>query len=251
MSPSRPAALVSGGAKRVGRAIALELARAGCDVWITYHRSAEEAREVDAALRAAGSKGGVIELALDDLARVEREGDRLAKALSRLDILVHNASTYEPSPLGEVDAARAMRDYAVNAAAPLLLSARLAPLLSQSEMAGGGAIVAMCDLHAMGRPRKGFASYSMSKAALEEMVRSLARDLAPRVRVNGVAPGVVAWPEQGAEASDEEQKKYLSRVPLGRAGTVEDAAKTVRWLAMEATYVTGEVVRLDGGRWLA
>jgi pteridine reductase len=117
-------------------------------------------------------------------------------------------------------------------------------------MEGGGSIVAMCDIHAMGRPRKEYLAYSMSKAALAEMVQTLARELAPRVRVNGVAPGVVVFAESGADADPAMQKAYLSRVPLGRSGTPEDAARAVRWLAMEATYVTGEIVRLDGGRWL-
>jgi pteridine reductase len=90
----------------------------------------------------------------------------------------------------------------------------------------------------------------MSKAALEEMVRSLARDLAPNVRVNGVAPGVVAWPDSGHESEASEQARYLKRVPLGRAGEPEDAAKAVVWLALDATYVTGDVIRVDGGRWL-
>jgi pteridine reductase len=109
----------------------------------------------------------------------------------------------------------------------------------------------MCDIHAMGRPRKGFAPYSMSKAALAEMVRSLARELAPEVRVTGVAPGVVAWPEEGFESDPAAQAAYLRRVPLGRSGTPQEAAEAVRWLAMDATYVTGLVLPLDGGRRLA
>ena len=133
----------------------------------------------------------------------------------------------------------------------MLLTKHLAAKLADSPLKGGGAVVALCDMHAMGRPRKDFSAYSMSKAALAEMVQSLARELAPKVRVNGVAPGVVAFPEAGHESDPEMQKAYLSRVPLQRAGTPEDAAEAVRWLALDATYVTGEIVRLDGGRWLA
>jgi pteridine reductase len=109
----------------------------------------------------------------------------------------------------------------------------------------------MVDMHALGRPRMGMSAYAMSKAALVEMVRSLARELAPAVRVNGVAPGVVAWPESGYEADRAMQQRYLERVPMKRAGTPEDAAGAVRWLALEAPYVTGEIIRVDGGRWLA
>jgi pteridine reductase len=108
----------------------------------------------------------------------------------------------------------------------------------------------MCDIHASERPRKNFAAYSMSKAALEQMVRVLALELAPKVRVNGVAPGVVAFPDSGAESDPEMQARYLKRVPLARSGTPEEAAEAVRWLALDATYTTGEVVRVDGGRWL-
>jgi pteridine reductase len=132
--------------------------------------------------------------------------------------------------------------------APLILTARLAPLLRESERPGGGSVVAMVDILAMGKPRRDFVAYSMSKAALAEMVRSSARDLAPHVRVNGVAPGVVAWPDAGAEATPEAQERYLRRVPLGRSGTPEEAAEVVRWLALDATYVTGEIIRVDGGR---
>jgi pteridine reductase len=113
-------------------------------------------------------------------------------------------------------------------------------------------MVAMCDIHALGEhglPRSHeYLAYAMSKAALAEMVRSLARELAPRVRVNAVAPGVAAWPESGRESDKAAQQAYLSKVPLARAGTPEECAEVVRWLALEATYLTGEIIRFDGGR---
>ncbi len=115
-------------------------------------------------------------------------------------------------------------------------------------MKGGGAVVAMGDIHAMGLPRSSFAPYAMSKAALVEMVRSLARELAPRVRVNGVAPGVVAWPEQGYESDESAQAAYRRGVPPAGAGTPQAAAAAVAWLPLEGTYVTGQILRLDGGR---
>lgn len=242
----RPVALVTGGAKRVGRATCDELARAGCDVVLTYHTSEDDARS------AARDLGGrAVRMDLDDLDEVERVAESLAADLPRLDVLVHNASIYGQSPLTELRAADLLRHARVNALAPALLTARLADRLRASTLAHGGAVVAMCDIHSMGRPRKNFLAYSMSKAALEELVRTLARDLAPEVRVNAVAPGVVAWPEEGYESDDEAQRAYIRRVPLRRAGTPEDAARTVRWLALDAGYVTGEVIRLDGGRWLA
>jgi pteridine reductase len=235
----------------VGRATALELARAGCDVDITFRRSADEAEDTVAALRSLGSVTEAFAFDLDHTENVEAFVSRYHGARDRLDVLVHNASIYQPAPLAELTPEVAERFMRVNAVSPLLLTAGLADLLRKSTQEHGGAVVCMCDMHAMGRPRKDFAPYTMSKAALVEMVRSLALDLAPSVRVTGVAPGVVAFPEEGYESDKAMQERYLSRVPLARAGTEDDAAEAVRWLALEAGYVTGEIIRLDGGRWLA
>ncbi len=251
----RPMALVTGAAKRVGRATALALARAGCDVVITYRGSKEEAEGTIAEVVALGGSARecrTVQLELNDPNAVEAFALDAARTITRLDVLVHNASSYERTPLASLTAEAAMGAYRVNALAPLLLSKHLGPVLAASEMRGGGAMVAMCDIHAMGEhglPRsRDFAAYAMSKAALAEMVRTLARELAPRVRVNGVAPGVAAWPEHGREADEAMQWAYLAKVPLGRAGTAEECAEVVRWLALEATYMTGEIVRVDGGR---
>lgn len=246
--PNAPLALVTGAARRVGRATAIELARAGCDVIVHYNGSGDEAGAVRAEIHALGRHAAVWQLDLADLSRVEQASSELAAAIPGLDVLVHNASIYGPSPLATLRASDITRHHAVNAAAPLLLSRAFAPLLERSSLVGGGAIVAMLDIHAMGLPRRDFAAYSMSKAALHEMVRSLARDLSPRVRVNGVAPGVVAWPDDGYESDHDAQRAYLKRVPLARAGTPEDAADAVRWLALEARYLTGHTIRVDGGR---
>ncbi|MFG0283030.1 MAG: SDR family oxidoreductase [Phycisphaerales bacterium JB039] len=247
----RPVALITGAARRIGRATARAFARAGCDIVITYRTSAVEAADAKAELESLGARVRLERLDLADLDATIAAGARLAGDLDRLDYLIHNASIYRATALDELTADEILTHYTVNAAGPLLLTAQLAPLLRASRAPGGGAVVCMCDIHAMGRPRTGFAAYAMSKAALAEMVRSLARDLAPDVRVTGVAPGVVAWPESGYESDREAQQAYLSRVPLGRSGTPDDAAATIRWLAMEATYVTGVVLPLDGGRRLA
>ncbi|MDX2132912.1 MAG: SDR family oxidoreductase [Planctomycetota bacterium] len=246
----RPVALITGAARRVGRACALELARAGCDIVFTYHSSEDDARELARELAAMGTVVSFHRLDLSDLTAVGAFAAERAEMMHALDILVHNASVYEPSPIDELTPEGITRQYRVNAAAPLILTAGFAPLLRASGLNGGGSVIAFADIHSMGRPRRNFSAYSMSKAALAEMIYSLARDLAPDVRVNGVAPGVVAWPEGGADADPDTQAKYLRRIPLGRAGTPEDAARVVRWLALEATYVTGEIVRVDGGRWL-
>ncbi len=247
----RPRALVIGGARRVGRAIALALARAGCDVAITYNASEREASDTVAELRSLGARAGAHRLALDDAGAIEPACRGVVPPGEFLDVLVLSASAYAPSPLDGLTGERLARDYLVNAAAPALIVKALRANLERSDRPHGAGVVAMVDMHALGRPRKDFLSYAMSKAALVELVRSLARDLAPRVRVNGVAPGVVAWPETGHESDGASQKAYLARVPLQRAGTPQDAAEVVRWLALDAGYVTGEIVRVDGGRWLA
>lgn len=251
MSDRRPTALVTGGALRVGAAIGRALARAGCDVTFTYRTSEGAARQLESELTALGVSARSFALDLSEPGAVESFGRSFACLCAGLDVLVHNASVYEATPLESVSIASAERQYRVNALSPLILTRELAPLLARSERPGGGAIVCLCDIHASERPRKGYAAYAMSKAALEQMVRALAVELAPRVRVNGVAPGVVAFPESGPESDPDMQGRYLKRVPMGRAGTPADAAEVVRWLALDAAYVTGEIVRVDGGRWLA
>ncbi|HZW08581.1 MAG TPA: SDR family oxidoreductase, partial [Phycisphaerales bacterium] len=241
-------ALVTGGARRVGRAICLALAGRGCDVVLTRNTSAPEAEATAREIESAGVDARIAPLDLADAARSADWGRAIAGELPRLDVLVHSASTYDPSPLDGLDLAHAEAQLRVNALSPLALSAALAPLLARSPLRGGGAIVAMLDIHAAGLPRRDHAAYAMSKAALGAMMRTLALELAPSVRVNGVAPGVVAWPESGPEADPTMQERYLSRVPLGRAGTPEEAASAVAFLALDATYTTGAVLRVDGGR---
>ncbi len=246
----RPVALVTGGARRIGLAIANALARAGCDIVITYRSSEAEAAAAIELFRSHGVTASAVPVDLADLEGVQRFASSLRDKLPRLDILVHNAAVYEPSELDGDVADAALRHWRINALAPLVLTSTLKDHLAAAEIPGGGAVVAMLDIHALGQPRRDYVAYAMSKAALAEMVRSLARDLAPGVRVNGVAPGVVAWPETGTDSDESAQAKYLRRVPLGRAGTPDDAAEVVRWLALDATYMTGEIIRLDGGRGL-
>lgn len=252
-SAGRLVALVTGGARRVGQAIARELAGSGCDLVLTYRTSEREAARAAEELGRLGAQVRLERADFADPEEAEALGERLARELPRLDVLVHNASVYEHTPLGAVRAESLLRHYSVNAASPVLLTRGLVGQLRASTLPGGGAIVAMCDIHAMGmvgRPRREFVAYSMSKGALAEMVFSLARELAPEIRVNGVAPGVVAFADHGPDADPAMRKAYLSRVPLGRSGSPEEAAKVVRWLALEATYTTGEIVRVDGGRWM-
>ena len=249
-SGNRPIALITGGARRVGRATCIEMAKSGCDIVFTYNQSSEDAQTLLAELRNIGVTCVSHQVDLLNIDQVDLFGSFVADSLPRLDVLIHNASVYTPTPFHDLTADESIQQMIVNALSPLILTARFAPLLRRSPMNGGGAIVAMLDIHALGRPRKDFIAYSMSKAALAEMVYSAARELAPNVRVNGVAPGVVNWPETGNDSTSTQQARYLKRVPLERAGTPEDAAAAVRWLALEATYTTGQILRIDGGRWI-
>lgn len=251
----RPLALVTGGAKRVGRAASLALARAGCDILITYHTHGDAAKRVIEECIASGASATgcrAIELNLDNLEAVDQLASRLANDLPRLDVLVLNASTYDRTPMASLTGEQLLSAYRINCASGAILCARLGPLLQRSSLRFGGAIIAMADIHSLGEhglPRaRDFLAYSLSKAAIVELVRGLARELAPRVRVNAIAPGVIAWPDSGHESDAASQASYLSKVPLDRAGTPEDAADLIRWLALESNYITGQTIRLDGGR---
>lgn len=245
-------ALITGGTRRVGFASARAFASDRSTLIVTSRNpDSAEALHAKHDLEGKGARVELEKLDPGDPDSISSLANRLAERHGSLDVLVHNASSYEPTPLGSLSFSQMSDAMTVNAFGPVLLTERLRPTLEASVLPGGAGVVAMVDMHVLGRPRKDLLAYSMSKAALAEAVRSLARELSPKVRVNAVAPGVVAWPETGFESGDKFQNEYLSRVPLRRAGTPEDAAEAVRWLALDARYTTGEIIRIDGGRWLA
>ncbi|MBL8876268.1 MAG: SDR family oxidoreductase [Phycisphaerae bacterium] len=250
--PANITALITGGTRRVGLATARAFASARATLILTTRDPrSDEAIRAKQELEGLGAR---IELERLDPGVPDSIASLAARVAGRhasLDALVHNASNYDPSPLETLTFSQMSDAMNVNAFGPALLTQSLRRQLEASGHPGGAGVVAMVDMHILGRPRKDLLAYSMSKAALAEAVRSLAREFAPKVRVNAVAPGVVAWPEQGSESGASFQREYLSRVPLERAGTPADAAETVRWLALDARYTTGEIVRVDGGRWLA
>ncbi|MDB5355823.1 MAG: dehydrogenase, short-chain alcohol dehydrogenase like protein [Phycisphaerales bacterium] len=234
-------ALVTGGAKRVGRAIVERLADAGFDIAFTYRGSKNEARALTDDLAARGRAAIAIQADFTQLpTAIDAVENEFRAAFGRLDVLVNNASIYEPASLAATDLALMRRLWAVHAEAPLLLAQRFAADLRRSR----GHIVNMVDLLAE-RPLPRYLAYCASKAALLNLTLGLARELAPEVTVNGIAPGTVEWPE-GYPVS--EQEKYLKRVPLGRTGTPNDVAETVLFLCTAGTYITGQIIRLDGGR---
>lgn len=242
MTDTRPVALVTGAARRVGAAIARRLHAAGYDLALHCRRSRRELDELIAELEQARPRST---LALQaDLAQSEALPDLVDAALERfgrLDALVNNASSFEPTPLGTTTAAQWDELFASNARAPFFLAQAAAAALADAR----GCIVNLVDIYAE-RPLPRHAVYSMAKAALLMMTRSLALDLAPQVRVNAIAPGAILWPEAGKSSA--EQQALLARIPLQRCGTPDDVASAVLWLLRDAPYVTGEVIRIDGGR---
>jgi pteridine reductase len=236
MKQDRPVALVTGGAKRVGAQIVRTLHSCGFTVAFTYLSSADEANSL-----AKSIDGLAIRADLTDTASaVEQIQSAMTATFNRLRVLVNNASLYEPSALDQTDLAQMRRLMAIHYESPLLLARTFAPMLRQSK----GHIVNMIDLLAE-RPWPRYLAYCASKAALMNLTLGLARELAPDVTVNAIAPGVVEWPEDYPQT---EREKYLKRIPLARAGTPQDVANLVKFLVTDSSYITGQIIRLDGGR---
>lgn len=241
----RPVALITGAGRRVGAVIARTLHGAGYDVALHYRRSADEARALADELeqQRAGSTL-LLRAELADPAAPAHLIEPLLAHYGRLDALVNNASAFYPTPLGTTTPAQWNELFASNAMAPFFLCQAAIPALREAR----GAIVNLLDIYAE-RPLASHTVYCMAKAALAAMTRSLALDLAPDVRVNGVAPGAVMWPSEGKPYDD--QQAMLARTPLARAGEPEDVAGAVLWLLRDAPFVTGQTIRVDGGRTLS
>jgi pteridine reductase len=241
----RPVTLITGAAQRVGAVIARTLHAAGYDVALHYRHSEDAARELvfDLERRRADSTL-LLQAELADLDALPDLIDQVTGQFGRLDALVNNASAFYPTPLGEANAAQWRELFASNAQAPFFLSQAAMPALRKAH----GCIVNLVDIYAE-RPLAGHSLYCMAKAALAAMTRSLALELGPDIRVNGIAPGAVMWPSDGKSYDD--RKALLQRTPLQRAGSPEDVAGLALWLIRDAAFVTGQIIRVDGGRTLS
>jgi pteridine reductase len=233
---------VTGGAKRLGAAMARALHTAGANLVVHYHRSREAADELVAEL--ATVRAGSALAVRGDLNDVDCLPALVAQAVarySRIDVLINNASTFYPTPVGSITAAQFDDLVGTNLRAPLFLSQAAAPALRETR----GLIINMVDIHAR-RPLKAHPVYSAAKAGLVMLTRSLARELGPEVRVNGIAPGPVLWPERDLDESL--KAEIVAKTALKRSGSPGDIARTALFLATEAPYVTGQVIAVDGGR---
>jgi len=249
MQLSGTVALVTGGAKRVGRAIALELARSGCDVAVHYRRSQADAEAVVALANELGRRAIAVDGDLTDPAAWPRIVQRTVEGLGRLDVLVNNASMFLPLPvpgapgdsLDGFDPVLWDEMLRTNLTAPVGLCHHARRHLAAKGM---GKVVNVCDI-AADRPWPDHLAYCVSKAGLVAVTKALARALAPEVQVNGVAPGIAVFPDA---YSNELRRQLVGRVPLGRPGTPEEVALLVRFLVESADYITGQIVPIDGGR---
>jgi len=237
-----PCVLVTGAARRIGAAIARELHSRGARVLIHFHHADAAAGTLVDELNAGRPDSADCHGAdLREPAQLEMLADAARRRWGRLDGLVHNASSFYPTPVGATTAAQWDDLMGTNLRAPYFLTQALAPALRASR----GAVVNLVDIHAE-RPLKDHPVYSAAKAGLAMMTRALARELAPDVRVNAVAPGAILWPER--PMSTQARERIVERVALKRSGTPEDIARTVAFLLFDAPYVTGQVLAVDGGR---
>lgn len=233
-------AFVTGAGIRVGKAIAIALARAGYDVILHANESRAALEEVAEAIRAMGREAFLVAADLSDPLEVERLAAGVATMHPRIDLLVHNAGVYEKVPFEKVSRDAYRRMQAINLEAPYFLTQGLLPSLRASP---APAVINITDIGGE-RPVAGYSHYSLSKAGLLMLTRALAVELAPQIRVNAVSPGTVVFPE---ELDARAREALVHKIPLGREGSAEDVADAVVFLA-QAPYVTGQIVDVDGGR---
>jgi len=240
-------ALITGAARRIGAALAESLHQQGYRIIIHYGHSAAAAQTLSQRLNQQRANSSVcLQADLNDDSQRQLLAQQALSSFGQLDLLVNNASSFYPTAIGSGTTEQWDDLFGSNAKAPFFLSQALAPALRQS----GGNIINIADIHAE-RPLREHTIYCMAKAANVMLTKSLAMELAPQVRVNGIAPGAILWPEQAAELDGEQKNNILKKVPLERPGDPEHIANAVNFLIQANNYVTGQVLSIDGGRSLS
>jgi len=234
--------LITGSGKRVGSVVAQTLHQQGWRVIIHYRSSSSEATQLIQGLNAIRAHSAVgIQADLNKMSDIEKLTDQAKNTWGRIDALINNASSFYPTPIESATEAQWDDLFASNAKAPFFLAKALIPLLKESK----GSIINMVDIHA-DRPLPNYPIYCMAKAALAALTKSLARDLGPLVRVNGIAPGMILWPSDNS-LDDKIKTAMINRIPLKREGSPEDIAKTICFL-LEESFISGHIIAVDGGR---
>ena len=237
--------LITGGARRVGAVIARALHAAGANLVVHYRRSANEAAQLADELNASRPKSTVtMQADLLDIGQLPSLVEFAQRTFGGIDVLVNNASSFYPTPIGEITPAAWDDLIGSNLKVPLFLSQAAAPALRKS----GGLIVNIVDIHSL-RPLRNYTVYCAAKAGLHMLTRSLAKELGPEVRVNGISPGPVLWPEN--QSGSDAREKIVESTILKRMGTPEDIARTVLFFATSAPFITGQILAVDGGRSVA
>lgn len=236
--------LITGGAKRVGAAICRLLHANGAQLMIHYRSSTSEARALQAELNLKRANSvAIIQGDLLNLAVLPSMVQETVNHFGKLDVLINNASSYYATEIGEIDDDQWEDLVGSNLKAPLFLSQSAAPELRKQH----GCIINITDMH-VERPKKGYIVYSVAKAGLVTLTKSLAHELSPEVRVNAVAPGPVMWPEDNPQFDEVYRQRVISQTLLKRIGEPDDVAKAVKFLIQDAPFITGLVIAVDGGR---
>ena len=237
-------AIVTGGAKRIGRAIAVHLHEIGFDIGLHYRSSAECAQQLAdelCAIRAGSCE--LFQADLQDQSQVSALANQLRSRYSVINLLVNNASGFEATPIGTCTPAQFDNMVHANLRGPYFLIQGLLPVMRE----GGASIVNLLDIH-VERPLSQFNVYGAAKAGMASLTRSLALELAPDIRVNGISPGAILWPEGDASYDAAMRVKTIETTPLKCLGDPLDIARTVGFLACDAPFITGQVIVVDGGR---
>ena len=241
-----PVALITGSAQRIGAAITRMLHELGYNTIIHYRHSASSAQKLASELNGIRKNSAASVAAdLNDHQSILNLAETAVGIWGRIDVLINSASSFYPTPIGS--ATELQWDELVNSnmKAPFFLSQALAPALARQK----GAIINIADIYAE-KPLAQHTIYCMAKAGNAMLTKSLAMELAPMIRVNGIAPGAILWPDQGGANEEQAQTKLLEKIPLGRTGLQEDIANTVVFLLRNAPYITGQIISVDGGRTL-